>query len=268
MELPDYVNEEYIEGVYSGDISVFALPLAVYAYTAREMDKYFFYGFGSVDDTQVLREKAVKYRQNLARFSGAKTFQNTLDLTASVFNSDGGRRRFSEFKSIALEINDKYNTRWLNTEQQNVVATAQMSRKWGKFESQKDIFPLLQYRTVRDGRVRPSHKSLHGLTAKVGDPVWRRIYPPNSWGCRCNVIQLTEDEGTVSQAEIKRKTSLIDDEFSRDNAFNFHPWYDEVMFKDFGRNKASYFNVPKEFKTGLSDNFGFPSMEEITGKSI
>ena len=143
-----------------------------------------------------------------------------------------------------------------------------MSRKWGKFDSESEIFPILEYRTVGDGRVRPSHGKLNGLRARFDDPIWRRIYPQNSWGCRCNVIQLTIEEGVTPVSEAKSKTREILKDFKKDGAFDMHPWFDEVIFKEFGKNRASYFNVPKAYSKQAKNNFGFPLMESVTGRGV
>ena len=49
-----------------------------------------------------------------------------------------------------------------------------------------------QYVTAGDNRVRSSHRALDGKQWAVGDPEGRRVYPPNSFNCRCVMI-VTED---------------------------------------------------------------------------
>jgi len=50
----------------------------------------------------------------------------------------------------------------------------------------------LRYVAVMDSRTRPEHKRWHGLIRPADDPIWSWLYPPNGWGCRCTVQQLTE----------------------------------------------------------------------------
>ncbi|MDR3723274.1 MAG: phage minor head protein [Terracidiphilus sp.] len=57
-----------------------------------------------------------------------------------------------------------------------------------------DALPFWQYWTAGDMRVRPGHAQLDGFLARAIDPVWRRIYPPWDFGCRCSVVNVPEDE--------------------------------------------------------------------------
>lgn len=57
-----------------------------------------------------------------------------------------------------------------------------------------DLLPFWQYWTVGDLRVRPEHRVLDGFLARAIDPVWRRIYPPSGFNCRCSVVPMPEEE--------------------------------------------------------------------------
>lgn len=54
-----------------------------------------------------------------------------------------------------------------------------------------------KYVTVGDDRVRPEHDKLDGVTLPVDDPRWDTIFPPNGWNCRCQPIELFEEEAIV-----------------------------------------------------------------------
>jgi len=68
--------------------------------------------------------------------------------------------------------------------------------------------PWWQYKTVADGRVRPQHAKLHNFIARNNDLVWRRIFPPNDYNCRCTVVALTEsqarDRGKVLRFDLSK----------------------------------------------------------------
>lgn len=74
------------------------------------------------------------------------------------------------------------------------MRTAHMAGRWKQIEQNKTQRPYLIYMTVRDERVRETHRSWHRLALKVDDPFWSTHYPPNGWGCRCYVISATEKQ--------------------------------------------------------------------------
>lgn len=57
-----------------------------------------------------------------------------------------------------------------------------------------DFAPYLQYMAILDERTRPEHRALHEKTFKYDDPFWSSFYPPNGWGCRCFVRNLTDNQ--------------------------------------------------------------------------
>jgi SPP1 gp7 family putative phage head morphogenesis protein len=264
MPLPLAKIEELITGVYEGVITITELPEWLYFYTVENLDSSFFAGFGQIAKGDLLAiDKAVNFRQNIGRFSGAKTFQEIKSLTDSVFTADGKKTPFAQFKEKALKIDANYNVNWLKTEQNTVISQSQNARKWMKYDEQKSLFPYLKYVTVGDERVRVSHKSLNGLVARVNDPIWNRIMPQNEWACRCTVIQLHEAEVT-SKAEKEAKTQKLFEEFKKNPEFDYNPGKVDYIFDE----KQGYFKVPRNFKDDLKKNFGFPNIDDITGKSI
>lgn len=55
-----------------------------------------------------------------------------------------------------------------------------------------DVAPIWQYFTLNDGKERPAHKALHGKCYRADDLIWDKIYPPNDFGCRCYVRNMSE----------------------------------------------------------------------------
>lgn len=64
--------------------------------------------------------------------------------------------------------------------------------QWARIQALKTARPWLRYSAVMDSRTRPLHRRWHGLIRPVDDPVWRTIFPPNGWNCRCVVQQLSD----------------------------------------------------------------------------
>lgn len=66
--------------------------------------------------------------------------------------------------------------------------------RWERVQRRKDVMPYLRYVAVMDGRTREEHAKYHNLILPVDDPFWKTHYPPNGWGCRCIVQQLSVDD--------------------------------------------------------------------------
>ena len=64
--------------------------------------------------------------------------------------------------------------------------------RWERIEELKDRMPYLRYVAVQDAATRPEHAAWHGVVLPVGDVWWDTHYPPNGWGCRCTVMQLSD----------------------------------------------------------------------------
>lgn len=54
--------------------------------------------------------------------------------------------------------------------------------------------PFVEYRTVRDDRVRPAHAELDGMVFRQDDPEWGRYAPPLGFQCRCVAIARREED--------------------------------------------------------------------------
>lgn len=61
-----------------------------------------------------------------------------------------------------------------------------------RFERTKDRRPYGRYVCILDGRERAEHRAWHGVVLPLDDPWWETHTPPNGWGCRCKVQQLSD----------------------------------------------------------------------------
>ncbi len=88
----------------------------------------------------------------------------------------------------------------------------QSSMMAGRYQAQMDNMeyrPYACYSAIMDSRVRPKHAQLHGFTARLDDPVWDYIYPPNDWRCRCSVRTYSEKD--IQKKDISVYQSSPDD---------------------------------------------------------
>lgn len=126
-------------------------------------------------------------------FSGMKTFHELNEAFPSLLDENGNRKSFEQFLNDVRKIDSTYNSNYLRAEYNFVQASAEMAAKWERFAEDGDRY-YLQYRTANDGKVRPTHAALHGVTLPISDPFWEEYYPPNGWNCRCTAIQVRKSK--------------------------------------------------------------------------
>lgn len=95
----------------------------------------------------------------------------------------GGRRRpkrvdFS--KARRLET-----TFWSN------MRAARAAGQWERAQRTKRALPYILYVRTTAAEPRPEHLKFVGLILPVDHPIWRTIWPPNGWRCKCSVRQIT-----------------------------------------------------------------------------
>lgn len=64
--------------------------------------------------------------------------------------------------------------------------------RWERIERGRRVSPYIIYRTMRDERVRASHRPWDGLVLPIDHPFWKTHYPPNGWRCRCTAYAISE----------------------------------------------------------------------------
>jgi len=187
------------KGIFDGTITSGEIDPALTTLVAEDLRNAVIEGFGkdlpAIDYNTPDFDKLANLENNVYQFSAAKDYQQLKSMTLAL--KDGNRiRTFEEFRNEALKISDVYNGPWLLTEYNTALSSAQMAAKWQRFYKDKNTLPLLQYRTVEDDRVRPSHAALDLVIKNIDDPFWDDYYPPNGWNCRCDVIQVVHGTET------------------------------------------------------------------------
>lgn len=183
-------------------------------------------GYGNGTPDRVMLENLAK---DVKVFSGFKTFQELREATDLLTDSDGKLRDFTDFKKDVMNVNAKYNEHWLETEYNYAIASSQMASNWTDYQESKSIIPNLTYRTAGDDRVREEHAALDGITRPIDDSFWNTYYPPNDWGCRCDVDQTDEEEVTdVSGMELKQPPEMFRANTAKEGIVfpKHHPYYE------------------------------------------
>jgi SPP1 gp7 family putative phage head morphogenesis protein len=191
--------DEIAKDLHNGKLKPADLHPDLISKTYNELEKGAAEGYGKswlkIDTANTKTVQQLK--QNIYRFSGAKTYQQLAEMNSFLVDSTGKIRTYSEFKRKIDVVHQKYNRNYLQAEYQTAKRSAQAARQWKGFEDNKDLFPNLKYMTVDDDKVRHDHEKLHGIIKPVDHNFWNTHYPPNGWRCRCYVKQTTEASNSI-----------------------------------------------------------------------
>lgn len=199
------------------------LVMQIYTDLSDGMAKGYGKGFYSYKDDNAKR--ILELKQNLFRFSGAKTYQEIAKLNFLLQGEDGKPRSFEDFKTEALKINNQYNLNYLKTEFQTAQRAGAMADKWKKFVAQSGVYPNLQYKTAKDSRVRDAHKKMEDIIKPIDDKFWDKWYPPNDHNCRCYVVQ-TDKPATSGTPEGEPGLGFHNNVGKSNQVFdNEHPYF-------------------------------------------
>lgn len=253
-----FTPEEYefiYTSIYNGLITTQNLDFNTYDKIAKKLTDGVVEGFGkSVFDTlygepdnTMLRD----LRENVYVFSAAKTYQQTREVSALLTTKDA-ITGFSDFKEKALTILKTYNENYLKTEYYSAVSQASAAEQWMQIEKDKSHHPMLQYHTVGDQRVRYDHAILNNVVYPVDHPIWKKIFPPNDWGCRCSTTQEQGNEDSGTTPKQLPKGFKIDDHIPE--IFQFNPGMERIIFSP----KHPYFDVAAKDKSLARNNFNLP----------
>jgi SPP1 gp7 family putative phage head morphogenesis protein len=191
---------------------------------------------GVLDSTFKKVEMSDGMRKRLQRsdyiFSGMKTFHELNEAFPSLLDSNGNRKTFEAFLNDVRKIDNTYNSNYLRAEYNFVQSSAEMAAKWEQFSEDGDRYNL-QYRTANDGKVRPEHAALNGVTLPPSDPFWEEYYPPNGWNCRCTVVQVRKSKYPATPHD--EAMALGEEALQRDTKgiFHFNPGKEDKTVPDY-----------------------------------
>ncbi|KAA6348054.1 hypothetical protein EZS27_004506 [termite gut metagenome] len=169
-------------------------------------------------------------RESVGVFSGFKTFHEMKEAASLLVDENGNLKPFKDYLNDVQKINEAYNKNYLRAEYDFTVASSQMAAKWEDLQNDGQGRYLLQYRTMRDDKVRKEHRKLEGITLPVSDPFWDKYYPPNSWGCRCTVAKVRAAKYPATDSEEALKAGEKATAGKHAQMFRFNP----------GKQKAAY----------------------------
>lgn len=247
--LTDQEIDELIQKIYLGYVTTRSLDINLYLRTVKLLFEGVNTGYQmnksvslfEMADEIMLRE----LKTNVAVFSGAKTYQQVRQMQG-LLTKGKKLTMFSEFKKEALKTYKDYNVNYLNAEYNSAMMQSRSASQWVDIERTKELYPLLRYQTVGDGRVRPTHAALDNIVRPVDDKFWDKYMPQNGWNCRCTVEQ--EDEAEVTDLRGFKQPNDVPD------LFLFNAGKKKIVFS----NEHPYYDVAPRDKAWAKKNFGLP----------
>ena len=164
-------------------------------------------------------------------------------------------------------------TRRLKTIFDTNMRTAFAAGQWQRIQSNKKALPYLRYNKSASGHPRDGHKRYYGLVLPVDHDIWKVIFPPNGYGCKCSVSALTarqaEEEGIGGEPDVEMveftnprtgKTVLIPDDITPSFAHN-HGDRQGAMDALFGdkHGEAALAEMIAEREAWLDKRYSMPS---------
>ena len=185
--------------------------------------------FEKVEMSDLMRRRLT--RSNYI-FSGMKTFHELNEAFPSLLDENGNRKTFEQFLNDVRKIDETYNHNYLRAEFNFVQSSAEMAAKWERFMEDGDRYNL-QYRTAADGKVRPEHASMHGITLPPSDSFWEEFYPPNGWNCRCTVVQVRKSKYPTTAHDEAIALGELGTGKDTKGIFRFNPGKEEKAMPDY-----------------------------------
>lgn len=143
-------------------------------------------------DMELLKDTKKTLEQALSEGWGAQKTQREL---TNMFKTRGfwGKKTIIDEngEEKTVQLGSPYRVRTIY--RQNMQSAYNAGRYLKQLQN-VDFAPYFQYICVLDESTRPEHRALHGKVFRYDDPIWASLYPPNGWGCRCTVRQLTAAE--------------------------------------------------------------------------
>ncbi|AKK73786.1 hypothetical protein OK18_15285 [Chryseobacterium gallinarum] len=181
---------------------------------------------------------------NVFEFSASKTEARYAAMMDLITDGEAGIRSYNDFEKLCLEKTNDLDTRYLETEYNLAVAVGQNSAAYVRFMAEKDtVTNLVQYQTGGDENVREAHQILDGKIFSLEDKEAMKLWPPNGYGCRCEMLQYIGPGKPISG---RAGTELI---YSRDVK------YKNSQF-EINRGDLKQVFTQKQF---YSDNKGLPA---------
>jgi len=201
------------------------------------------FGFANLARLDIAQDIVNGLRDALAKGKTARQFADEL---TPILKKKGwwGTEEKIDFSTGEITKKQLGNPARLDTIFRTNVQSAYMAGRYESMIANVEDRPYWRYRAVMDARTRPSHARLHNKVFHYLDPIWKFIFPPNGFRCRCGVDALTaaevEQQGLVisrTEREIVQQIATGQDD---DGQLIFTP-VNGVQFTDTDGKVISFF---------------------------
>lgn len=177
------ILEEIIEQMYNDNYKGVYLQ-DIYIDMRTYLNEYIDKNFPSSINTELNK----KLKSNVERFLAGKNYQQWKYMDSLLFDKNGFKVPFNDFKINSKNINKLYNDTWFKTENNFIGNSINVAKRLDTYSKLDNKKYALKYIATSDELTRDSHRALNGVIKPIGDPFWNTHMPPWDYNCRCSVV--------------------------------------------------------------------------------
>lgn len=107
-------------------------------------------------------------------------------------------------------VSERQQPRRLYTIFNTNMRVARAVGQWDRIQRTKVTHPYLEYNLGPSEHHRAEHEAWDGLVLPADHPWWQEHFPPNGWGCKCWVRQVSKAEGLELGLDDAPETEYVD----------------------------------------------------------
>jgi SPP1 gp7 family putative phage head morphogenesis protein len=170
--------------LYTGNLKPGQIDEAMVKRIAAELMKAISNGFNTKNESII--SFIQKIEENIYVFSGFKNYQQLKETSLLLLDNEGSFKSFNQFYEAVKQINETYNSVYLESEYNNALSSAQNAQSW--LDYTENGIDMLMFQDANDDRVRDDHAAMSGTIVSIDDPILDTYYTPLDWGCRCEWV--------------------------------------------------------------------------------
>ena len=178
----------------------------LYEETQRIMDEAIAEGYANAAENNIpTPDEAFRnaFSHSADVFSAFRVHKMQTDIASQMLDSDGHLKPFSKFVKDVSPYIEHRNRAWLQTEYDTAIIRAQNAAEWQQFQTEKDVFPNLEWIPSTSPNPGADHQVFWGTVLPVDHPFWNEHKPGDRWNCKCELRQTDRDATPVPTSDGK-----------------------------------------------------------------